>query len=338
MEIIKNQSLLKLNTFKVDVNAKYFVVVKSGKDLSEILKSNLFIENKFLILGSGSNILFTKDYDGVVIKNEIPGIKILNESKHSVEVEVGAGVEWDDFVLYCVENKYYGIENLVMIPGKVGAAPIQNIGAYGVEVKDTVLSVKGVEVNTGEIKKFSNKECNFGYRESIFKNKLKGEIIITSVVFTLSKSKSVNMGYGSLKAEFEKQNILNPDIQDIYNTIRKVRSEKLPGVEEIGSAGSFFKNPVIHRDKLELIQKNFPGIVYYDIDKNSVKLPAAWLIDKCGFKGKRTGDTGTYKNQALVIVNHKKATGKEIKEFSVKIKNAVLEKFGVEITPEVNIF
>jgi len=338
MEIIKNQSLLKLNTFKVDVNAKYFVVVKSGKDLSEILKSNLFIENKFLILGSGSNILFTKDYDGVVIKNEIPGIKILNESKHSVEVEVGAGVEWDDFVLYCVENKYYGIENLVMIPGKVGAAPIQNIGAYGVEVKDTVLSVKGVKVNTGEIKKFSNKECNFGYRESIFKNKLKGEIIITSVVFTLSKSKSVNMGYGSLKAEFEKQNILNPDIQDIYNTIRKVRSEKLPGVEEIGSAGSFFKNPVIHRDKLELIQKNFPGIVYYDIDKNSVKLPAAWLIDKCGFKGKRTGDTGTYKNQALVIVNHKKATGKEIKEFSVKIKNAVLEKFGVEITPEVNIF
>ncbi|MFA8341554.1 MAG: UDP-N-acetylmuramate dehydrogenase [Rhodothermaceae bacterium] len=338
MEIIQNQSLLKLNTFRVDAKAKYFTVIKSENDLKEILKTDLFIQNKFLVLGSGSNILFTKDFDGLIIKNEISGIKKINETEDTVEIEVGGGVEWDDFVLYSVENKFYGVENLVMIPGKVGAAPIQNIGAYGTEVKDTISKVKGILISSGEKKEFSNSECCFGYRDSIFKKELKGEIIITSVVFTLSKKKSVNIGYGSLKSEFEKQNISDPDITDVYNVIKKVRTEKLPGVEEIGSAGSFFKNPVIKREKLLEIQKDFPEIVFYEIDENSVKLPAAWLIDKCGFKGKRAGDTGTYKNQALVIVNYNKATGKEIEEFSVQIKNAVLEKFGVEITPEVNIF
>lgn len=338
MEIDRNQSLLKFNTFKVDVKSKYFTRVKSEDELKKILATDIFKKNKFLILGSGSNILFTQDFDGLIIKNEITGIKKLYEDADSVEIEVGAGVEWDDFVLYCVENKYYGVENLVMIPGKVGAAPIQNIGAYGVEVKDTILKVKVLMLETGESAEFSNPECEFGYRDSLFKGRLKGKIVTTSVTFKLSKIKSINMKYGSLKNEFEEMNIVEPDIRDIYEVIKKVRTEKLPGVEEIGSAGSFFKNPVVSRDKLSELIKENPEIVYYEIDKNSVKLPAAWLIDKCGFKGKRAGDTGTYKNQALVIVNHNKATGKEIKEFSDQIKSTVFEKFRIEIIPEVNIF
>lgn len=335
--IIENAALKKYNTFKLDVSAKLFAVFCNIEELIELLNSDIVKNDNKLILGGGSNILFSSDFDGVVLKNEITGIKILSEFENKVFVRAGAGVEWDDFVKWTVANDYWGVENLSLIPGTVGAAPIQNIGAYGVEVKDVVREVEFVVIDTREIKTLSNKDLLFGYRESIFKSSLKNKTVITSVVFELSKTPIVIDNYGSIKNELIKRGIHNPTLKDMSTTISEIRKQKLPDIESAGSAGSFFKNPVVSKNKFSKIKKEYPDVVYYELDENNVKIPAGWLIEMCGFKGKRTGDVGTYRNQALVIINYGNATGEEILNFSGEIQKAVRNKFEIEIKPEVNI-
>ena len=337
MTIQKNISLKQFNTFRVEAFAKYFCEVNNLSELKSLITTDHFENEQKLILGGGSNILFTKDFNGIVIKNCIGGIEVISESKDNVLLEVGAGHDWDELVEYTVNNGFYGLENLSLIPGTVGASPIQNIGAYGVEVKDVIESVKGLSLESFEQKVFSNSECNFGYRDSIFKTKLKNKFIVTSVVFSLSKNGKVNTNYKAIENYISEKKLSKVTPSEVRNAVIAIRRSKLPDPREIGNAGSFFKNPVISNNKYEEIKSNYSDLNGYQVDDSSVKISAGWLIDKCGLKGKRVNDVGVYEKQALVIVNYGNSTGGEILEFSDLIISNVYNKFNIELVKEVNI-
>ncbi|RZL39062.1 MAG: UDP-N-acetylmuramate dehydrogenase [Pedobacter sp.] len=336
MQIQQNISLKPYNTFGIDVKAAFFAEILNEADLKTLFDHELTKSQKLLIIGGGSNVLFTQDYDGLVIKISIQGI----ESKvdgDKVKVRAGAGVVWNDFVNYCVENHYAGVENLSLIPGTVGASPIQNIGAYGVELKDVFESCTAFEIKTGEIKTFSFSDCHFGYRESIFKGELKGQYIITSVTFALKTEARVNTSYGAIETELQRRGIENPGIADVSAAVSHIRVSKLPDPSTIGNAGSFFKNPVIEKYEFADIVAKHPDVVHYPTADDKIKLAAGWLIEQCGWKGKIQGNTGTWKNQALVLVNHGNASGKEVYDFSALIIDSVKSTFGVTLEREVNI-
>lgn len=336
LQIRENVSLKNFNTFGIDVNARFFIEINQEEELKLLFADAKWQVMKRLVIGGGSNVLFTQDFDGLVIRINIRGIKHL-VSQEEVMVEAGAGEVWNDFVNYCVDHNFAGVENLSLIPGSVGASPVQNIGAYGVELKDVFESCVAFEIATGELKVFTKEDCHFAYRESVFKHDLKGKYIICSVKFKLSSIPQINVAYGAISAELLKRAIQYPTIKDVSTIVSEIRVSKLPDPSTIGNAGSFFKNPVISKKEFDLIHKQFPEIVHFLVDKNEVKLAAGWLIEQCGWKGKVFGNTGTWKNQALVIVNHGGATGKEIFDFSTEIINSVNKKFKITLEREVNM-
>lgn len=337
LKIESDKNLKEYHTFGVEARARYFISVQSKQELQAILAEPRFKNVKKFILGGGSNVLFVNDFDGLVINMDIKGIEKIKEGDDYVIIKSGAGVIWHDLVKYCVDKNWGGIENLSLIPGTVGAAPIQNIGAYGVELVDVFESAEAVEVKSAEVMTFEKEDCEFGYRDSVFKGRLKGQYFITSVQLRLSKNPKLNTEYGSLRTKLREKSIDSPTIKDVSDTVIEIRTEKLPDPEEIGNAGSFFKNPEVYKEQYDELKSRFPTIPGYPTTDNKIKVPAGWLIEKAGWKGSRDGQTGTYKNQALVIVNHGGATGEEILEFATKIKNSVLEKFGIPLTPEVNL-
>ena len=337
MKISHNISLKKYNTFGIDVSAKDFVTATSINELQKILQlkpKNLFV------LGGGSNMLLTKNIsDSLVIHINIKGIKVIDENPKFAFIKVNAGENWHDFILWCIDNNYGGLENMSLIPGNVGTAPIQNIGAYGKELKDNFIECEALEIETGIIKTFSKIECEFDYRNSVFKNKLKGKYIITSVKFKLTKKNHIlNTAYGVIEKELEDKNILFPTIKDISNAVIAIRKSKLPDPKKLGNSGSFFKNPVITQQEFEIFIAKYPEAPNYKVSHNEIKIPAGWLIEKAGFKGKQYGNAGVHEKQALVLVNHGNASGKEIWNLAMKIRSTVKEKFGIEINPEVNVY
>lgn len=336
MHIQNNISLKPYNTFGIDVNAKHFVSVSNIDDLKQILSSKNY-PNK-LVLGGGSNMLLTKDFDGLVIHINLKGISIISENDNTVIVKANAGENWHNFVLWCIENDYGGIENLSLIPGNVGTAPIQNIGAYGVELKDVFESCEAISLETKSLQSFSKSDCSFGYRNSIFKQKAKGKYIITSVYFKLSKQNhNLNINYGAISSELNMMKVSHPTIQDVSKAVISIRESKLPNPKEIGNSGSFFKNPVISKTLFNTLLENFEDIPSYPVSKQEVKVPAGWLIEKAGFKGKRFGNYGVHKNQALVLVNYDDAKGIDILNLSKLIQKTVHRLFGISIEAEVNI-
>lgn len=336
MRIITNFSLKKYNTFGVEAKAMQFIDLYSETELSALLKKSAN-QPKF-ILGGGSNILFTKDIDALVIHVNLKGKKIIKENDNFVWVEAKAGENWHEFVLWTLKQNFGGLENLSLIPGNVGTTPIQNIGAYGVEIKNSFISCEALEIKTQKQVTFSKEECKFGYRESIFKKEAKEQYVITTVTFKLTKKKhQINTSYGTIDTELQRQNILNPSLQDISNAVITIRKSKLPDPKELGNSGSFFKNPIILKNNFEEIQRKIPDIPYYIISETEVKVPAGWLIEQAGFKGKRFGNAGVHKNQALVLVNYGHATGEEILTLSKNIQNNIFETFGIVIENEVNI-
>jgi UDP-N-acetylmuramate dehydrogenase len=337
MLLLQNYSLRNFNTFGVDAKAKLFLEVHSEDELIEIIINKNYQHEKMFILGGGSNILFTKDYDGIIIKISIKGINVIEEEENSVIIESGAGIIWNDLVKFCVDNNYGGIENLTLIPGTVGAAPVQNIGAYGQEIADTFISLDGVSINTGKKKTFTKKDSRFSYRSSIFKEELKNEFVITSVRLKLSKVPKPNLNYKALNDYLSKKEITNPSIKDISNAVAEIRRSKLPDPLKIGNAGSFFKNPVVMEDLFQKIKSDYPDIASFPSESGKTKIFAGWLIEKSGWKGKRVGDVGTSPEHALVICNFGKATGAEILEFAMRIKEEVSNKFGIILEEEVNI-
>ncbi|MEG8947287.1 UDP-N-acetylmuramate dehydrogenase [Rosettibacter firmus] len=335
MNVYKDYSLKHFNTFNLDVKTKYYYEVFDENELKDIIKV-IQGANNFLILGSGSNILFTKDFDGIVIKYKRNDIEILHESENDVLISADANVIWDDLVNYAVNKNYYGLENLSLIPGTVGAAPVQNIGAYGVEVSNVIEFVEGYKISSGEKKILYKEDCAFAYRDSIFKNEFKNNFIITRVTFRLSKEKKINVSYRDLQNYFKDVSINLITASDIREAVIKIRKSKLPDLALFGNAGSFFKNPEVPITTLELIRKDYTDLPFHKIN-DKYKIPAAWLIEKCGFKGKRIGNVGTYEKQALVIINYGNATGEEIKNFADEIKKAVYNKFNINLEYEVMI-
>ena len=328
----RNFSLGNYNSFGVKHKANFFIEIKNKDQINDVINNKKYDKVRKLILGGGSNILFTKDYNGIVFLNKIKGIRKISEDDNNVLLRVGSGENWDDFVEYCVKKKYYGLENLSLIPGSVGAAPIQNIGAYGVEVKNLIENVEGIFLDNGIKKNFNNKSCEFQYRDSIFKGKLKNKFFITSVDFVLSKIKSFNISYRDLKH----LDIKNISLNSLRNEIIKIRNSKLPDPRDIGNAGSFFKNPLVDRIIIDKIKNEFNDLVYFK-DGEKFKIPAAWLIEKCGWKGYKENNIGVSDKHALVIVNYNAKKGKEIKELSNKIINDVKGKFRIKLIPEVNV-
>ncbi|TWR27975.1 UDP-N-acetylmuramate dehydrogenase [Mucilaginibacter achroorhodeus] len=336
LQIQENVSLKNFNTFGIDVNARYFAEINHEADLVELFADPQWHKVQRLVMGGGSNMLLVNDFDGLVIRLNIRGIQH-RISHDDVHVDAGAGEVWNDLVNYCVAHGFAGMENLSLIPGSVGASPIQNIGAYGVELKDVFESCHAFEIATGEFRTFSKDDCKFGYRESVFKAELAGRFIITSVKFKLSLEPHLNLKYGAIEQELANRNIENPSIKDVSQVVSHIRVSKLPDPSTIGNAGSFFKNPVISRANFEALMSKHPDVVNYPAPDNMVKLAAGWLIEQCGWKGKQVGHTGTWKNQALVLVNHGGATGEEVYNFSSQIIDSVYDKFGVLLQREVNI-
>lgn len=336
LEIIENISLKNYNTFNIEAYASNFVSLDSQVGFKELFEHKIYQQKAHFILGGGSNILFTKNFDGLVIHNNIKGIEILNENDDEVYVKFGAGEVWHNCVLYCIKNGFGGIENLSLIPGYIGAAPMQNIGAYGVELKDVFESLEAINLQSGAVQTFKNAECNFGYRESIFKNKVKDKYLITSVTLKLQQQPKFNISYGAIEKTLAENRVQELSIKAISDAVIQIRQSKLPNPKVIGNAGSFFKNPVVKNEIALKIKKDFPAMPSYPAN-NKTKIPAGWLIDQCGFKGKVVGQTGTYKNQALVLVNRGKATGEEVLSFSTKIQAEVLSKFGISLEREVNV-
>lgn len=331
-----DKSLLKLNTFGVEASAKYYAGVTSEKELDVLARSTEFSTGPLLILGGGSNILFTKDFPGLVLHMQIRGISV-SEEGDDVYVTAGGGVVWNDLVQYCVNHGYAGIENLSLIPGTVGAAPVQNIGAYGVELMDVFVNCRAFDIREKTVKIFNHAACQFSYRDSFFKNEGRGSYIITEVTLRLSKTPNLNLSYGAIESELERRGISQPSLRDVADVVSSIRVNKLPDPTSIGNSGSFFKNPIISADEFEKIESIFPDIVYYPVQSNQFKLAAGWLIEKCGWKGKKVGNTGTWKNQALVLVNHGNASGSEVYNLSEKIIDSVYAKFGVRLEREVNM-
>lgn len=336
MDIKKDFSLKPYNTFGIDAKAKFFVQAKTVVELREILLFNEY-PNKF-ILGGGSNMLLINDVDALVVHIAMKGITVISENEHHAVVKVMAGENWHDMVLWTLAQGYGGLENMSLIPGNTGTAPVQNIGAYGVELKDNFVSCEALEKATNTLKTFSKNDCEFGYRESFFKNDGKEQYIITSVTFKLSKTNhKLNTSYGAIEEELAKENIKNPTITDVSNAVIAIRNSKLPNPKEIGNSGSFFKNPVVDQNTFQQFALKNPAAPFYKISETAYKIPAGWLIEQCGFKGKRFGDAGVHTKQALVLVNYGSATGKEILELAHTIIRAVDEKYNISITPEVNL-
>lgn len=335
----ENFDLQPFNTFGISVNCDYFgrfsSVEELKKQLAEVRKLNL----PLLILGGGSNLLLTQDFKGIVLRNEIKGIEVVSETEQDAIVRSGAGEIWHEFVLNCLDKNLAGIENLSLIPGSVGASPMQNIGAYGVEIKDTFYQLEALHIETGEVHTFNNQQCAFGYRESVFKRDLKNQYIITYVEFRLQKEAKVNTSYGAINDELKAQGIVNPTIKDVSNAVIAIRQSKLPNPKEIGNAGSFFKNPVVDKSHGEQLKVLFPEIPMYPVpnDETKVKLAAGWLIEKAGFKGMRIENYGVHVKQALVLVNYGGSKGQDIFDLSTKILATIEEKFGVLLEREVNI-
>jgi UDP-N-acetylmuramate dehydrogenase len=361
----QNISLKPYNTFGIDVKTNFFAEIAQVADLQGIIAAQKWQQMPKLILGGGSNLLFTRNFEGLVIKNNLMGIEKIAEDENYVWLKVGAGENWHQFVLYAIENNYGGIENLSLIYGTVGASPMQNIGAYGVEIKDVFDSLEAVSLENGEILHFNHKDCEFAYRHSIFKTKLKHKVVITYVTFRLTKrNHKFNISYGAISQTLENQGItkeiianysqnhtLNQPInivnslteksilQAISKAVIEIRQSKLPHPEIIGNAGSFFKNPEISITQFEKLKHNYPKIIFYPTDNQElIKIPAGWLIEQCGWKGKQIGNTGIHKEQALVIVNYGNATGAEVWNLAQEVQKSVLDKFGISLQMEVNIY
>lgn len=333
MKIEENYSLEKHNTFHVQVAAKHFMEYDSEEELSRILRDEYFMECEKLHIGAGSNLLFLDDYNGIILHSLIDGVELLKSDDANVYLQVGAGMAWDACVAYAVSNNWGGVENLSNIPGETGAAAVQNIGAYGVEIKDVIESVTAYEVKTGSKKIFTAADCKYGYRDSIFKNELLDQYIITHVALKLSKQPVLNLSYGNLNEVMRAEKEQN--IQTVRDVVIKIREEKLPNTDELGNAGSFFKNPVISKPHYEAIRKDYPTIPGYEVADNKIKVPAAWLIETIGFKGKSFDTVGVYDKQALVIVNLGDASGTEIAMLAESIRTKVLQQFEIEVNPEV---
>lgn len=336
MKIEHNHSLQTYNSFGIDVSSRYFSSFNSLQEVEEIIHHQKVLAAPLLVLGGGSNLLFTKDYNGWVIKNGLKGIEVINSDDSFIYVKAMAGENWHSLVMYCVKNGYAGLENLSLIPGNVGASPMQNIGAYGVEIKDVFYELEAYHITDKKLIRFNNQDCAFGYRDSIFKRALKNQYIIISVTFQLRKEPIYNTSYGAIEKELKAMKISTLSIKSISDAVINIRSSKLPDPKKIGNAGSFFKNPVIPTDQFELLKKSFLELPGFK-NEEAMKVPAGWLIEQCGWKGFRKGDAGCYDKQALVLVNYGKATGAAIFELSATIIQSVQEKFGITLEREVNI-
>ena len=336
--IYSDYSLQTLNTFGVDANARYFSQVSSMLDLYELINdSNTSIPDK-LVIGEGSNILLTQNYPGLIIHNKIKGIRVAKEDEHHVWLSIGAGENWHEFVMYCVDNGYAGAENLTLIPGSIGAAPIQNIGAYGVEIKDILESVTAIDLSTGDSLTFNNSDCKFSYRYSIFKSQeYKNKLCVVNVTLRLNKKPSFQLDYGNITHMMESMKVEEVSIKAVSDAITKIRQQKLPDPKKLGNAGSFFKNPIVEDSIFEKIALDYPDAPNYPLSNNKTKIPAAWLIESCEFKGKRFNNIGVHHKQPLVLVNFSETNGKRIHELAQHIQEAVDKRFGVYLEPEVNI-
>jgi len=337
MRISRHVSLKNLNTFGIEVEAKAFATFENGTDLEEIFADESVNQLPHMILGGGSNLLFTKNYEGLILKNNVRGFACIGEDDNHYYVKAGAGENWHQFVVQCIEKNYAGLENLSLIPGNVGASPMQNIGAYGIEIKDIFESLEAYDLSNGKIVHFSAETCEFGYRESVFKRKFKNQFIILSVTFKLFKNPQINVSYGAIENELNQLGIKNPGIADVSQAVINIRNSKLPNPAVLGNAGSFFKNPVVSSDVLEKILSEYPDAPHYPAAGNEVKLAAGWLIEKAGWKGKRVGNCGMHEKQALVLVNYGGATGGEIYDLSTMVLESIKSQFGVELEREVNI-
>jgi UDP-N-acetylmuramate dehydrogenase len=335
MKELYNCSLLPYNTFGMDVKASRFVEYASVEELRGLWNAEREAVARALHIGGGSNLLFASDYEGLILHSDIKGYTVVKETEEEVEVRVGAGEVWDDFVAYTVANGWYGAENLSLIPGEVGASAVQNIGAYGVEAKDLIVSVDTFGLETGEERRFMQEECRYAYRESVFKQELKGKYAVTFVTYRLKKHPVFHLEYGNIRAELEKQGC-QVDLENVRRIIIAIRQAKLPDPKVLGNAGSFFMNPVVPKMQLEALLAQYPDMPHYPVDEAHVKIPAGWMIDRCGWKGKRVGHAGVHEKQALVLVNCGGATGKEVMHLAEEIVASVRERFGVTIRPEVN--
>lgn len=336
MEIKENISLKPYNTFGIDVKAKHFVEVSGLAQLQKLLRLSAF-PKRFIISG-GSNMLLTKDIHELVMHINLKGIRVVEEDDETAVLKVMAGENWHELVLWTIDHGYGGLENLSLIPGNTGTAPIQNIGAYGVELKDVFVSCEAMNIQNQELEAFTNEDCQFGYRDSIFKNDAKEKYIITSVKLRLTKKNhALRTFYGAIEDELQKMNVITPTIKDISNAVISIRTKKLPNPKEIGNSGSFFKNPIVSKKTFEKFQKKHPNAPFYEMDNNEYKIPAGWLIEQSGFKGKRNGDAGVHREQALVLVNYGNATGEEILALANTIQETVQARFGIRLSPEVNI-
>ena len=338
INVEKNISLLPYNTFGIQVNARFFCKIGTVAQLQELIGSSLYKKEPRLILGGGSNILFTKDFQGLVVHIEMMGIETLMETDERILIKVGAGESWHDFVMHCVNRDWGGIENLSLIPGTVGAAPIQNIGAYGIEIANVIEKVEGVDASTGLVRLFEKTECRFEYRQSAFKLELKEKIFISSVTLTLTKKNHrFDIHYGAIQDTLQQHQVDVVTVKKISDAVIQIRQSKLPDYRKVGNAGSFFKNPTMTKEHLQQLQKNYPQVPFYPSDNQNVKVPAGWLIEQCGWKGKRINNIGVHALQALVLVNYGGGTGEEILQLAEQIQSSVKEKFDVHLTPEVNI-
>lgn len=335
--ICRNISLYPYNTFRIDVDARYMAEFRSRDELAELLETPEAGQAGLLVLGGGSNVLFTRDYDGLVLKNEIRGLEILAEDDDQVLLRVGSGENWHEFVTWCIDRGFAGVENLSLIPGSVGAGPMQNIGAYGVELKEVVESVEAWHIRDKQVHHFSNSDCAFGYRESVFKHRLKGEYVILSVTFRLSKRPDFRTAYGAIEQELDRMGVGVLSLRCVSQAVINIRRSKLPDPKELGNAGSFFKNPVVPQSVYESIRSADPEAPFYPAVPGYVKVPAGWLIERAGWKGFRRGACGVHERQSLVLVNYGGASGNEIYQLSEDLLQDVKRKFGVELEREVNV-
>ncbi|MDX1671542.1 MAG: UDP-N-acetylmuramate dehydrogenase [Balneolaceae bacterium] len=337
LQIQEMASLKPYNTLGVEAKARYFVSIKQTEQLQQLVRHDLYNKNRVLVLGEGSNILFADDFDGLVCHIAIEGKEVIGEEGDRILLKIGGGENWHRLVGYCVEKGWGGIENLSLIPGTVGAAPIQNIGAYGVELEEVFEWLDAVHLSSGKVERFHKQDCNFGYRDSIFKNELKGTYAVVTVCLGLSRKPDPVTSYGAVQEKLEEKGIENPTIADLSEVIIEIRQSKLPDPSDVGNAGSFFKNPIIEEEQYQSLKKEYPDMPGYPVKEKRIKVPAAWLIEETGWKGKVRGNAGTYSQHALVIVNHGGATGGEILELAEQIQESVADRFGIALTPEVNI-
>ncbi len=338
MNLQENYPLQQHNTFHINCNARFYAEINSQDDFLELINHPVYKNNHHLVLGGGSNVLFTKDQNALIIKNNLKGKSLINDDDQHFYVKIAAGEVWHEAVLWCIENNYAGLENLSLIPGKVGASPMQNIGAYGVEIKDVFESLEALDMQDGTKRTFNLEECEFGYRESVFKRKLKNKYLITSVTFKLNKKPNFNTSYGAIEKELQNMGIKELSIKAISDAVINIRSSKLPDPNKLGNAGSFFKNPEISAKLINELKLKFPDIVVYELENGNFKVAAGWLIEKCGWKGKRNADAGVHINQALVLVNYGNAKGEEILNLSAEIIQSVKDTFNIELEREVNIY